>query len=447
MTRVLAIDAGTSSVRALSYLADGTAETGAEAHVAYEPVGGEVDPERLVAAARSVVEEVTREAGGSFDAVACSCFWHSLLPLDRDGRPLGPLVTWQDLDASPHAALIARDLGRDALHERTGCYPHPSYWPAQILRLREERPDDFRRTARFATFAEYLYLQLAGAAACSVCLASGTGLLDVRTLDWDAELLDYLQISTEQLPVVGDEPVGDWLPPLGDGACSNVGAGALGPGAAALMIGTSGAFRTVHEDGAPPRDGLFLYRLDGERVVEGGAVSAGGNLHAWLEQTLRFEELPPLDELQPDGHGLTFLPLLGGERAPNWNPLARGAIVGLTFATTPEQIVQAGLEGVAYHLAEVADRMPEVTEVVATGGALIRNQSWVQVLADVLERPLTLSGVTEASTRGAAVLALERLGETPEPAPRGRTFQPQEQRVAAYRSARERQRALYETLT
>lgn len=89
MTRVLAIDAGTSSVRALSYLADGTAEAGAEARVAYEPVGGEVDPERLVEAARSVVEEVRSEAGGPFDAVACSCFWHSLLPLDRDGRPSG----------------------------------------------------------------------------------------------------------------------------------------------------------------------------------------------------------------------------------------------------------------------------------------------------------------------------------------------------------------------
>lgn len=269
----------------------------------------------------------------------------------------------------------------------------------------------------------------------------------MTSLEWDAELLDYLQISAEQLPPVGDEPAGDWFPPLGDGACSSVGAGALGPESAALMIGTSGAFRTVHDAGGSPRDGLFLYRLDGERVVEGGAVSAGGNLYAWLEQTLRFGELPPLDELPPDGHGLTFLPLLGGERAPNWNPLARGAIVGLTFDTTPEEIVQAGLEGVAYRLAEVADRMPEVTEVVATGGALSRNPSWVQVLADVLERPLTLSAVAEASTRGAAVLALERLGEKPGPPPRGRTFHPQEQRVATYRSARERQRALYETLT
>jgi gluconokinase len=85
-----------------------------------------------------------------------------------------------------------------------------------------------------------------------------------------------------------------------------------------------------------------------------------------------------------------------------------------------------------------------VSEIVATGGALEQNQDWVQILADVLGRPVTVSGVEEASARGAAVVALERLGESPAAAPLGRRFEPRPERTRVYEAARERQRALYE---
>ncbi|MBA3432797.1 MAG: carbohydrate kinase, partial [Actinobacteria bacterium] len=263
----------------------------------------------------------------------------------------------------------------------------------------------------------------------------------------DEELLELLGIESERLAPVSDEQVGDWFPPLGDGACSNVGAGCITPERAALMVGTSGALRVVRpHDERAPRPGLFLYRLDEGRTVEGGSLSDGGNLYAWLERTLRLPDERRLSERAPDAHGLTFLTLLGGERSPGWDPRARGILAGLTFESTPLDVLQAALEGVAYRFAEILDLMPEVSEIVATGAALDASPEWTQILADVLGRPI-LRGVAEGSVRGAAVVTLERLGVSPPEPPVGDPFLPRPHRTEAHRLARERQRELYETLT
>ena len=177
--------------------------------------------------------------------------------------------------------------------------------------------------------------------------------------------------------------------------------------------------------------------------MEGGAVSDGGNLHAWLERTLRLDN-PGL--VAPAAHRLTFLPLLGGERSPGWNPHATGAISGLTFDTRASDLYQAALEGVAYRLAEIASLLPEVRQVVATGHALLARPDWIQLCADVLGRPVTASRVSEGSARGAAAYALERLGGVPDPAPLGETYEPDPGRTEIHAAARERQRELYRRL-
>jgi len=120
--------------------------------------------------------------------------------------------------------------------------------------------------------------------------------------------------------------------------------------------------------------------------------------------------------------------------------------VGLTFATTPLDIEQAALEGVAFRFAAIADRLGGLEEIVATGGALLADRGWIQVLADALGRPVTASAVEEASLRGAAVATLERLGCEPAEAPLGDVFEPRQERAEAYRSARQRQQRLYEEL-
>jgi gluconokinase len=440
--RVLAVDIGTSSVRAAIF-DESVREPGEPPRRDY---AGEDDPDRLVESTREVIDE----AGGaeSADLVGASCFGHSLLALDEQGRPLTPILGWRDTRSADAADWLSRRLDGAAVHARTGCQIHTSYWPAKFAWLAQAEPEVFRQAKRFVSFCDYVYEQLLGREVpASLSMASATGLLDLHTRAWDQELLETLGLDAERLPEISDDPVDGWHAAALDGACSNLGAGCVGRERAALMVGTSGAYRTVYETEQPQaRPGLFLHWLDERRVVEGGSLSDGGSLYHWVEQTFKEDE-GSLADRAPDSHGLTFVTLLGGERSPGWHQHATGAISGLTFATTPLDLRQAALEGVAFRFAEVADLMPEVEDVVATGGALLKDEDWVQIMADALARSITASAVKEASLRGAAVRVLEREGKQIPAAPLGRVFEPRQDRIEAFRAARERQRELYDAVT
>jgi gluconokinase len=432
--RVLAIDVGTSSVRAQIFDADAR-----EREPAQRRYPGENDPARMVGFVRDTVEEAAGDA--EYDAVGGSCFGHSLLALDDGGRPLTEILGWRDTRSADAADRLTRRVDVEAVHARTGCQIHTSYWPAKLAWLAEEGV----RAAKFVGFSEYLYTQMLGREApISSSLAAATGLLNLHARAWDQEVLATLGVDAEQLPEISDAAVDGWYPALLDGACSNLGAGCVTRERAALMVGTSGAFRTVYETSRPhARPGLFIHWVDDRRVVEGGSLSDGGALVHWLGETLHGAD-GSLADRDPASHGLDFLALLGGERSPGWHQHAKGAVQGLTFKTTALDIRQAALEGVAFTFATIADLMPEVEEVVATGGSLLEDHDWLQIMADALARPVTVSGVREASLRGAAVVALERLGESPPPGALGRVVEPRPDRADAYRAARERHRVLYD---
>src|SRR5262249_26815352 len=155
--------------------------------------------------------------------------------------------------------------------------------------------------------------------------------------------------------------------------------------------------------------------------------------------------------MPPDSHQLTMLPFLAGERSPDYLPDARGALVGLTLATTVDQIARAALEAVAYRFLQVRDELTKVTPVthlVATGTALSASRVWPQILADALGCPIALPREAELTSRGAAILALERLGLAPhsiDPSV-ARVFHPDGRRHATYRAAAERQQHLMRVL-
>jgi gluconokinase len=368
---------------------------------------------------------------GEGDLLAVSCFWHSLVPVDGHDRPLTPVLTWRDVAGSPPP------LDPDAYHRRTGCFLHPAFWPAKLTRLAAEGID----AARYLSFGDYLLLHLAGEVRTSVSTASGTGLYDPNRLDWDEETLTALGLGRDRLPPVSDDPVAGVWPPVGDGACSNLGTGCVTPDRAAVMVGTSAAARVLRtERSVEPRPGLFLYRLDGGRFCEGGALSDGGNLHAWLLRTLAGVDTAGIADRPPAAQGVRFLPFLGGERSLGWDPDRRGAIEGLTFATTAADIAQAALEGVCYQLADVLDAIGGVTSVVATGAGLLANPGWLQVLADVLGQPVEVSGVAEGSARGAALIALERVGLPVPEAPIARVVEPRLDRYERYLHVRQAER-------
>jgi gluconokinase len=418
---VLALDLGTSSVRAQRFDERG------------EPAG-QLQQEKYDTDDPGEVAAAVRRALGNDEPDATSCFAHSLLAVDEDWNPLTPILGWRDTRSAGAAEWLARRLDAKAFHARTGAFLHSSFWPAKIAWLAETEPETFRRARWFVSFADFLH----GKPETSLAMASTSGLLNLTTRDWDEELLAMLRLERGRLPRIAD--VALWP----DAACSNAGAGCTGRERAALMVGTSGALRVLYETERPqPKPGLFLYLADARRVVEGGALSDGGNLFDWLERTLA-DSSGSLAGRDPRDHGLVFLPFLGGERSTGWNPDARGAIHGLTFETTPLDLRQAAYEGVAFRFAAIADLLPDVSEIVATGGGLLRDRDWIQIMADALARPIHVSGVPEASLRGAAVLALERLGHEVAEAPIAGVVEPRADRAEAYRAAREAQQKLYD---
>jgi gluconokinase len=257
-------------------------------------------------------------------------------------------------------------------------------------------------------------------------------------------------------PALKDVP---WYPAVGDGAAANLGSGCTTPERVAVTIGTSSAIRVVMP-GAVEHipSGLWCYRVDRQNQLLGGALSEGGGVYGWLTRTLQLKSGDDLgralEEIAPDGHGLTFLPLLEGERSPGWNGQARGVLAGLSLATLPEQIVRAGLEGVAYRLALVFDllhpALEENTRIIASGGALLRSALWVQIVTDAIGLPITLSAVEEASARGVAMLALRSmrevasLGEFPDFT--GQTYRPDADTYQRYQEGIRRQQRLYRQL-
>jgi gluconokinase len=176
-----------------------------------------------------------------------------------------------------------------------------------------------------------------------------------------------------------------------------------------------------------------------------------------MRSTLQFD-LQGLDDklltMEPDGHGLTFLPFFSGERAPGWAGHARATIHGVSLATTPLDILQASLEGVAYRIALVFELlrplMREDPQVVASGGAILSSPAWLKIMTNALGRPVAASGVQEASGRGSALLALEALGIIPdlERAPDfiSTVYEPDSRIHLRYREAIARQKELYQKL-
>ena len=147
-------------------------------------------------------------------------------------------------------------------------------------------------------------------------------------------------------------------------------------------------------------------------------MTEGGSVYAWFRKTLNLNGIADLEtalaQLPPGASGLAFLPLISGERSPGWISEARGVIMGLSIATTPLDLLRAGMEGVACRIALVYQllrlALPGNAEIIATGGAIQNSPVWQQILADALNRPVRLSQVPETSTRGAVLLALEALG-------------------------------------
>lgn len=486
---VLTLDIGSSSARAMIFDAHACVVPNATAQIKYQfrttPDGGvEIDADELFKHCVGAIDELLARLGGvanQIKAVASDCFAMSVLGVDAAGNAVTPVYTYADSRGAMQVTELRAKHDESVTHQRVGTRFHTSYLPARISWVAQECPAEFKRARSWISFGEYLYFKLLGVRAVSHSAAAWTGMLNRTTLDWDDELIAALPLKRDQLsPIVDcDKPVGKlktefstrwaalkdaaWFPTIGDGAAANLGSGCYDSSRIALTVGTSSAMRTVrrqdphHIERVP--NGLWSYRITRELELVGGALSEGGNVYAWMNDTLRLgsgdEVERELAAMQPDAHGLTVLPFLAGERAPNWNADARASIIGLNLNTRPIEILRAGMEGVAYRLGLVydllrdADRARQVA-VIASGGALMKSPTWVQMIADVLNARVIASAESEATSRGDALIALKAIGAIKSyddaPAQVGSAYQADASPHEIYARGRERQEKWYNSL-
>lgn len=475
----LAIDMGTSSTRSAIYDARGGRLLETTAQVAYPLIAGadgqaELRAEDLRRAVDAVLAKTfaawrKAKKRGPIAGIGVSCFWHSLLGLDAQGRAITPVYTWADSRCREAAAGLRKNPGEKALHERTGCMARASFWPAKLIWLRRAEPALFRRVARWVSPAEWIEAMWCGAANVSFAMASGTGLLDGRTLKWDAGLLRKCGINAARLNAISDAPgkisterakkfpelAGvPWFPAIGDGAASNLGSGATKPGVAAINVGTSAALRVVIEGKfSEPPFGLFCYRVDEARRLLGGAVSNAGNLRAWALRELKLPDAARIEKTfakrQGPVEGLTLLPFWIAERAPTWPEEMPSMVTGMTQATTALDLLQALQEATYLRLARIAHEVEKAAgrklSFIVSGG-IQKSPESLRRLANVLGRPVYASEEPEASLRGAACFAMEKCGVAPAKVKLGRAIRPEAKMARAYARAREKQAALEDSI-
>ncbi|WP_431932104.1 FGGY family carbohydrate kinase [Micromonospora sp. RP3T] len=440
---ILALDLGTSSVRGLVLDADAVPRPGALARrkvrlATGDDGAGTLDGAGYLACLVECLDELA--AGGHLrevGLVATSAQWHSVLPLAADGTPSGPVLTWLDTRPTPPVG-VAGPADPDDYHRRTGTWWHRCYWSVRLPWLRERAGDV---SPRFVGLAEYVLGALLDDAPMSMSLASGTGLLDLRRLDWDAEACALAGVRPDRLPSLA--PAGwhgrlnpeharrwpqlaeaRWAAPVGDGAASNLGSGCVGESRAAVTVGTSAAVRMIQAVPAgaelpPLPEQLWRYRVDHDHVVTGAAYSSGGNLFAWASRELR---LPEGDELETalrragDARTLRVNPRFGGDRPPGTAPAGSGELGGLSFGTTAVELL-AGLMGglcrlVADDLALLEAGVADPMEVVLGGGALTASPWWRATFAEALvPRTVRWQRNPEIGATGAALVALGRVAE------------------------------------
>ncbi|WP_033340493.1 FGGY family carbohydrate kinase [Catenuloplanes japonicus] len=436
---ILAFDLGTSSVRALVLDPSAVPIDGALARRRQTPAVDDDGAATLsapdyLAALIECVDEL--HAAGRLDGVthvAASAQWHSVLPLDTKGEPLGPVVTW--LDTRPRPSSSATGPADEAVfHHRTGAWWHPLYWTVRIPWLREHSGTT---PAAFTGLAEYAWSALLGEGPVSVSQASGAGMLDLDTQRWDPEALVLAGARERQLPALagpgwrgrlrpefaGRWPAlahAEWTAPVGDGAASNVGTGCGDARYAAVTVGTSAAVRLVQHvpSGAPMPplpSALWRYRVDRDRIVTGRAYSGGGNLFAWAQRVLRLPEGEALDaaldEIIPGHVPVWADPRLAGDRPPGLTPPGSGRLAGLGLTTTGPQILASMMDGVCAQIAAdlgvIESTLGHRVDVRLGGGAVTASAWWRRAFEAALSpRQVETAANPEVGAVGAALIML-----------------------------------------
>lgn len=431
----LGYDIGTSAVKAV--LMDDAGALRYQAAVEYSvnhprALWSEQDPQSWWKACIAATRELAASGAPltGVTSVGLAGQMHGAVLLDAQGRAIRPCILWND--SRSHAECAELEASVDGFRERCGNMAMSGFTAPKLLWVKKHEPDVFRRIAKVLLPKDYVRYCMTGSFATEMSDASGTLWLNPARRDWDDGLIDATGLDRGQLPDLyeGCEPVAELtdeaakalglkrvpvVAGAGDNAGGAVGVGVIEPGQAFLSLGTSGVVFVVSDrHHAYPEKTVhaFCHCLP-QRWHQMTVTLSAANSLAWLGRTVGAPVTELLRPLETDNERTTdvlFLPYLAGERSPHNDPEAVGQLHGLNNATGLIDLTLAVLEGVAYSFRDAIDALREagtgITDVSLIGGGA-RSPMWRQLLADVLEMPLSYRTDGNAGPSfGAARLAM-----------------------------------------
>lgn len=439
---VIGLDIGTTSVKAVIFDLTGNLIAEAEDMITTyypEPEWAEQNPKEIERSSVKVMKAVVEKANAKADellTVGISCAMHSLICVDEHNEPLSQMLIWSDGRSSEQADSLMQTKGKD-IFLQTGTPIHPMSPLVKLRWMKETDYEPYQKAAYFMTMKEFLLQKWFGERVVDYAMASSTGLMNVKALDWDEEVLEIAGIKKEQLSkivpptevltgidkdVADEMGISELLPfaiGAADGQLANLGNGSISPGEVNVSVGTSGAIRQFMI-GADVNEKCetFTYAFTADTSIIGGPTNNGGIALQWLKDLLGFEGtyedfVAEAEQIETGAGGIIFLPYVNGERAPVWNQRAKGNFYGLSIGHKKEHLIRAVLEGITFNIYQIGKSLETVAgkpEKISVNGGLTKSPLWVQIMADVFGKEIHLSNTHHNAAWGAAWTALVATG-------------------------------------
>ncbi len=450
MDCIITIELGTNAVRVFAFDLKGNVIDSAKGSYPTfhsDPDYSEQDPEQIFITMLYVLKNfLSEKIHPSKYHVVCICFsasMHSVLAIDKNGVPLGNAITWADNRGKIEARELKNSSLGKPIYNATGTPIHPMSPLIKITWLKNHDSERFNKTDKFLSIKSYIIQQLTGEYAIDFSLASATGLLNIHTISWEPDALEYAGITADKLPEL--VPVfhspgklrKEYQTSLGlsnetkiligssDGCLAMLGAGVWSEGKATITIEDSGAMRVVGKSVIQDdKQRFFNYILAEDYYVSGGPTNNGGIIFEWFAKQFgdfknAFDIESCMDDLineatkvSAGSEGLLFLPYLLGERAPIWNANARGVYFGLNINHAQRHFVRATIEGILFEIYSIGKTLEEHRSInkISVNGSFASIPFCTQMIADIFNKPVSVSKNMNSVSLGAFLLSATEMG-------------------------------------
>jgi gluconokinase len=450
MECIISIELGTNAVRIYAF--DLTGNSIGFAKGSYptfhpHPDYSEQDPEQIfitmLYVLKNFLSEKIHHKKYKVHSICFSASMHSMLAIDKQGVPLGNVITWADNRGKKEARALRDSPLCEKLYQATGTPIHPMSPLIKITWLKNHNKERFEKTFKFLSIKSYIIHQLTGTYVLDYSLASATGLLNIYNKNWEPESLNYAGITTDKLPELvpisyspgklrsqyrvslGLSADTKILTGSSDGCFATMGAGVLNEEKATITIEDSAAVRVVGMNVLQDqKQRLFNYVLDEQYYISGGPSNNGSVAFEWFAkqfgdftnaydiESCMHDLITDAAKVSPGSEGLLFLPYLLGERAPLWNANARGVFFGININHERKHFVRATIEGILYEIYSIGKMLEEHRnfESISVNGSFATIPLCSQLLADIFNRPVSISQNMNSVSFGAFLLSATELG-------------------------------------